>query len=623
MSSALGLSIGVANLVAVRAGGVPVSRGSVLTLFARRPSEVGLPDQDPNFKDAGLVVRGFVERVGDGSPLVAGGGARYIGAALTVEALEAMARIVGYGSPIGIAVPAYWSESQIAALRSEFRNQPTLTPNGVRPLLVSDATATAAELRGKPGFPTKGVVALCDIGAGGTSVTLIRAGADLKQIGQSVRRTDFSGDSIDQLIANHLESRARDASTASLEDAVRTGGFSLRDCQRVKEFLSGVGEPVIGADFGMDLRLSRKDFDQLIALPLSRFITSVEEMLQRSNIPRDGLTAVAVVGGGASTPGLKTPLSERLRVPVITTPRPAFTAALGAAILARQQWSADSRRAPSPVVTTPPQSGGVPPTMANAPRTMAGGPPTMAATPPTRASTPRTMASMPPTLAAPPPARAGVPPAVAGGPQTETAVTASTGERGDGGSAPHGALAWSEAPVTGEEPVLYTGAQHTDEGVAETTADDDEDRDEERDQPAKPGKLPWYKHTVLILMVAGACAAVLAAGGLTISLLGRSKTSPPSTTTPSQSQTSQTTTTTATTPSTTTTEVPTPIPAPPATTTDYAPPPTRSYPPRSNPPLTTTPSQKSTKSPSPSTTPSTTKNHGPLLPPFLPPTTKH
>ncbi len=599
MSSALGLSIGVANLVAVRAGGIPVSRRSVLTLFGDRPSEVGLPDQIPNFNEAGLVIRGFVERVGDRAPLVAADGARYRGAALTVEALEAMARTVGYGTPIGIAVPAYWSDGQTAALRSELRDQPNLAPKGAPPLLVSDARAAAAELRGKPGFPASGIVALCDFGAGGASVTLIEAGANLEQIGQSVRRTGFSGDNIDQLIANHLQARARDAHTASLRDAVRTGlpGLSPRDCRRVKEQLSAVGATVVGAASGVDIRLSRNDFRQLISQPLSQFITSVEETLQRNGIPRGSLAAVATVGGGASIQFVTTRLSERFHVPVFSTPQPAFAAAIGAAMLARQRSSAGAHRYRIPAVMPPTETIGTPPTMA---------------------STPPTMASTPPTIAATPPARAGTPPAVAGSPQTQTALTAFTGQRGDGGSALQGALAWSEVTGTGEEPVPYTGPEHTDERVAETTADHDEDHEEDRDHPTEPRKLPWYKRTVLIMTVAGAGVAVVAAAGLWLSL-GQSKLGPTNTTTSSPPETSRTTTATAPSTTTTTTEVPTPIPAPPPTTTYYPPAPTRSEPPRTNPPLTTTPSQKSTKAPSPSTATPTTKNHGP----FLTPTTKH
>ena len=76
-------------------------------------------------------MRGFVERVGDRTPLVAADGTKYLGDALTVEALEAMARTVGYGTPVTIAVPAYWSEDQSAALREEFFAQPGLAPDGV------------------------------------------------------------------------------------------------------------------------------------------------------------------------------------------------------------------------------------------------------------------------------------------------------------------------------------------------------------------------------------------------------------------------------------------------------------------------------------------------------------
>jgi hypothetical protein len=139
MSEPLGLSIGVANLVAVHPGGAPATRSSVLTLFDDRPTEVGLPEENPNLTEPGLVMRGFVERVGDRSPLVAADGTKYLGDALMVEALEALARTVGYGSPLTIAVPAYWSDAQSAALRHEFFAQPGLAAGGVTPVLISDA----------------------------------------------------------------------------------------------------------------------------------------------------------------------------------------------------------------------------------------------------------------------------------------------------------------------------------------------------------------------------------------------------------------------------------------------------------------------------------------------------
>src|SRR6185437_3844556 len=120
MSESIGLSIGVANLVAARVGGTAVSRTSVLTVFDNRASEVGVPEENPNLTESGVVMRGFVERVGDRSPLVAADGTKYLGAALMVEALEAMTRAVGGAAAVTIAVPAYWSEGPTTALRDEF-----------------------------------------------------------------------------------------------------------------------------------------------------------------------------------------------------------------------------------------------------------------------------------------------------------------------------------------------------------------------------------------------------------------------------------------------------------------------------------------------------------------------
>src|SRR6202012_1379197 len=134
---------------------------------------------------------------------VAADGTKYSGAALTVEAVEAMARTLGCGTPVTIAVPAYWSAAPPTALRDEFFAQTDLARRGGPPVLISDATAALAALRAAPGFPTGGVIALCDFGAGGTSITLTNAGSNFQPIGPSARYTDFSGDGIDQLILDH------------------------------------------------------------------------------------------------------------------------------------------------------------------------------------------------------------------------------------------------------------------------------------------------------------------------------------------------------------------------------------------------------------------------------------
>ncbi|ORB73158.1 Hsp70 family protein [Mycobacterium scrofulaceum] len=348
MSESLGLSIGAAHLVAARAGRAPVVRSAVLTLFEQRPTEVGLPEENPNLTQGGMVLRGFVERVGDRSPLVAADGTKYLGEVLTVEAIEAMARTVGYGTPITIAVPAYWSDAQFTALREEFFAQPDLARGGVAPVLVSDATAALAALRGRPGFPTTGVVALCDFGASGTTVTLMDAGSNFTRVGPSVRSTDFSGDAIDQLVLGRM--RASDDTMADVAGTVRMSSQSrlLGECRRAKEQLSTATTAAVAGG-----SLSRTELEQLIAGPLDRFLDDLEEALRRNGLAKTALAAVATAGGGASIPLLTTRLAERFQVPVHTAPQPVLSAAVGAAVLGDQQASAGVPTAAGAVVETP------------------------------------------------------------------------------------------------------------------------------------------------------------------------------------------------------------------------------------------------------------------------------
>jgi hypothetical protein len=315
-----------------------------------------LPEENPNLTEPGLVLRGFVERVGDRAPLVAADGTKYLGEVLTVEAIEAMARTVGYGTPVTIAVPAYWSEAQTTALREEFFAQPDLTRGGVPPALISDATAAVTTLRTNPAFPTDGVVALCDFGASGTSVTLFNAGSNFQQTGPPVRYTEFSGDAIDQLVLNHVRSAGSDATTADLAGTARIGAQSrlLGESRRAKEQLSAAAAATVAAGSGDGVRLSRTDFEQLISEPLHRFIGAVENTLGRNGIQRSRLAAVAAVGGGASIPLIAARLSDRLRVPIHIAPQPAFSAAVGSAVLGdQQQAGAGVATAASPILENP------------------------------------------------------------------------------------------------------------------------------------------------------------------------------------------------------------------------------------------------------------------------------
>lgn len=440
MNGGLGLSVGVASLVAARVGGTPVARRSVLTVFDHRPPEVGVPDDNASLTEPGLTLSGFIKRIGDPMPIVGPDGSTHRSDVLAAEALDAIARSAGYGAPVAVAVPGHWKPNAVAALRDALRPNAALSPGGVPPMLISDATTALAALYSRPGFPSDGVIVLCDFGASGTSITLTDAAANFPQIGETVRYTGFSGDQIDQAILNHLQS-TNDGRTTTLTEPGGTLSGRLDDCRRAKEQLSAATVAVVGHD--QDERLTRTDLEHLISGNLERLIDAVQETLQRNEIATSRLAAVATVGGGACIPLVTQQLEARLKVPVVTTPQPTLSAAIGAAVLAARRSAGGATTAIG--VTSPVDMGAV------APNVVEGAAPNGNLAPNGNVA-PNGMDPAPPTEIIP-------------------SAWASDAARGAGGesvadgvrSATYRALAWSQEASSGAEPVPYTGDDHSGE----------------------------------------------------------------------------------------------------------------------------------------------------------------
>src|ERR1700712_829952 len=342
MSDSLGLSVGTANLVAVVAGRPPIVRQSVLTLFNDRAPEAGIVPGPSR-----LVLTGFVERVGDPVPLIASDGSSHRADVVLAEALDAIARAAGGGSPVTIAVPSHWGPGVVGTLRNALRAKPGLAPGGVPPTVIPDSAAALASLQASPGLPTDGVVILCDFGATGTTLTLADARAGMAPIGESVRYQEFSGDIVAQsllnaVIAGVAESRDEDpARTAAVGSLVR-----LRDqCRLAKGRLSAdtaAAVPVQLPGFTSDVRVTRAELERMIEGPLEGLLDLVEETLQRARAPVAAISAVATVGGGAAIPLVAQRFSERLRAPLVTTPTPALASAVGAVAVSALGFLDDS-----------------------------------------------------------------------------------------------------------------------------------------------------------------------------------------------------------------------------------------------------------------------------------------
>jgi molecular chaperone DnaK (HSP70) len=350
MNNPLGLSIGTTNLVAARAGSPPVTRRAVLTLFPHRAPEVGVGSENPALTEPGVVMGGYVERIGDPIPLVAADGSRYPASTLLVEALDAMILAAGTPNPpsaLAIAVPAHWDAAMVGVLRDEMANKANLTPDGVPARLISDAVTALTALQADPGLPAHGVVALLDFGGTGTSITLARAGRNFEPVGRTLRYPEFSGDQIDQaLLSRVLEDVARAGDVDSAGTAAVGSLTRLREqCRQAKERLSAETTTEFLVElpaYRSDSRLTRTELEDVIEGPLRDVIAELENLLERNRITGDALVAVATVGGGSAIPLITQRLSDHFGLPVVTTPYAAVSSAVGAALVAARGPDADA-----------------------------------------------------------------------------------------------------------------------------------------------------------------------------------------------------------------------------------------------------------------------------------------
>lgn len=362
MTQGVGLSVGATKVAAVIPGCAAVTRQSVLTLYRHRPPEVGVPAENPRLDERGLVLSDFVGRAADPVGIVAADGSFHRGETLIADALRALTYTAtgrrAPGSPPGVAFPAHWPAAAVEALRRALVWLPEWAARPERLTLVSDAAAALTALQAEPGLPTRGVVALCDFGGTGTSITLADAADGYRTIGATVRHPDFSGELIDRALLVHVIADMSITGTADVAGTAAIGSLHrLRtQCRGAKERLSRGAVTTVIADvpgFTGEVRLTRAELDDEIRAPLSAFIEVLREHLFRNRIHPADLVAVASIGGGAGIPAVTTALSDHLRVPVISTPHPELTAAHGAALHAVRRPEDDSRTA----VASPVQSG--------------------------------------------------------------------------------------------------------------------------------------------------------------------------------------------------------------------------------------------------------------------------
>jgi hypothetical protein len=351
MYDPLGLSIGTTNLVAASNGSAPVSRRAILTLYPHCAPKIGLPAENPNLTEPGVLMSGFVERVGDSVALVSTDGSAHDPDLLLVEALDAMVLAAGAeaaSSEISIAVPAYWRPGTVQALRNGLRTHLGFVRSGMAPRLVSDTIASLTAANAELCLAATGVVGLLDFGGSGTSATLVNIAGDFEPVSPTLRYEEFSGDEIDQALLLRVFEELGHGSGIDPASTAAVGQLAqlTEQCRVAKERLSTDPVAEFAAELGgrrCSIELTRDELGDLIQDRLTGFIYAFDEMLAHQHKSWTDLAAVVTVGGGASIPLVTERLSVHSRRPVVTPSQPAFAAALGALMLASRGEEVDIR----------------------------------------------------------------------------------------------------------------------------------------------------------------------------------------------------------------------------------------------------------------------------------------
>ncbi|MBF6356445.1 Hsp70 family protein [Nocardia higoensis] len=340
---ALGITIGSAGSVAIAdtvTGGDAVSGGLVLThrsgLRVNRTGGIDFADAgQPRADD--VVLEGFLSRVGDPVDILADDGSRHAAHDLVATAVaclidEAAAATGNRPAAAVLCHPVWWSAHTVELQRAAFADAVTEVT------LMPEPLAAARWLESAHGALADAAIVVLDLGATGTSATVVRTGSQSAVLA-TARTEDAAGDEFDLLtmryvLANALGDRDIDPFDPATE---RRLALLRENCRAAKEILSGntattVRFPLDGS--AARIRLVRNELEELLRGRLLTCLDLVRDVVHRAGLGPGDLDRVLLTGGGATIPLVTELISGEFGLPVVAAPQPAHTAARGAAVVA-------------------------------------------------------------------------------------------------------------------------------------------------------------------------------------------------------------------------------------------------------------------------------------------------
>ncbi|NKY36955.1 hypothetical protein HGA13_28380 [Nocardia speluncae] len=196
-----------------------------------------------------------------------------------------------------------------------------------RVTLVDEPLAQLRYLRFTEQLPVSGSVLLFDLGSSGLTMTQVDCRTD--SVIAAAHCPGLGGDAYDELLCEWLD---------------RAGVFTDEAAAgRYREALSSA-RVVTAADPATAERavITRCDLTDLCAEPVAEAAGLIRRMCEHSEFPAE---TVALLGGCARNPGLRTRLAELLDLPLVCDREPEYVSARGALLFAAQRPAAGTRTA--------------------------------------------------------------------------------------------------------------------------------------------------------------------------------------------------------------------------------------------------------------------------------------
>jgi molecular chaperone DnaK len=345
----LGLDLGTTFTAAAVCDGSRTESVALGDVAAQIPSTVFLrADGSLLFGDAAVqrgvtaperLAREFKRRIGDPTALLLGG-TPMSAHSLTGHLLRYAVNVVTerHGGPparLVLTHPANWGGYRLELL------QQAVQIAGLGPAeLLPEPAAAAAHFASTSRLDVGDIAAIYDLGGGTFDAAVVRRTAETFDVlGEPQGLEHLGGLDFDAAVLAHVIACAGlDPTTIDPDDELAMVSLDRlrRECTNAKIQLSSDSDVTIPVDVPgvrTTVRLGRGEFEEAVRPALRETVTAFGRALTSAKVSPAELRAVVLVGGSARIPLVKELLTADLQRPVVVSPQPKQSVALGAAML--------------------------------------------------------------------------------------------------------------------------------------------------------------------------------------------------------------------------------------------------------------------------------------------------